>query len=91
VAQCIILGILGGQTPVITGMAQTNSKAEGETWPIAKRIYRFMYYPSVKTETLYQDLYQGGQEMVEQESPAYLVVAVDPVNFEKPYAEAIEG
>ena len=29
--------------------------------------------------------------MVEQESPEYLVVAVDPVNFEKPYAEAIEG
>ena len=91
VAQCIILGILGGQTPVITGMARTNSKAEGETWPIAKRIYRFMYNPGVKTETLYQGLYQIGQEMVERESPAYLVVAVDPVNFEKPYAEAIEG
>ena len=91
VAQCIILGILGGQTPVITGMARTNLKTEGETWPIAKRIYRFMYNPSVKTETLYQGLYQIGQEMVERESPAYLVVAVDPVNFEKPYAEAIEG
>jgi len=39
VAQCIILGILGGQTPVTTGMARTNSKAEGETWLIAKRIY----------------------------------------------------
>ena len=91
VAQCIILGILGGQTPVITGMARTNSKAEGETWPIAKRIYRFLYNPSVKTETLYQGLYRSGQETVEREGPAYLVVAVDPVNFEKPYAEAIEG
>jgi len=91
VAQCIILGILGGQTPVITGMARTNSKAEGETWPIAKRIYRFLYNPRVKTETLYEGLYQIGQEAVERESPAYLVVAVDPVNFEKPYAEAIEG
>lgn len=29
--------------------------------------------------------------MVEQENPAYLVVAVDPDNFEKSYAEAIEG
>jgi hypothetical protein len=91
VAQCIILGILGGQTPVITGMARTNSKAEGETWPIAKRIYRFLYNPRVKTETLYEGLYQIGQGVVERESPAYLVVAVDPVNFEKPYAEAIEG
>jgi hypothetical protein len=91
VAQCIILGILGGQTPVITGMARTNSKAEGETWPIAKRIYRFLSNGRVKTESLYQGLYQIGQEVVEQESPEYLVVAVDPVNFEKPYTEAIEG
>lgn len=91
VVECMILGILGGQTPVITEMARTNSKAEGETWPIAKRIYRFMYNRRVKTETLYQGLYEIGQEMVERESPTYLVVAVDPVNFEKPYAEAIEG
>ena len=91
VVECIILGILGGQTPVITEMARTNSKAEGETWPIAKRIYRFMYNRRVKTETLYQGLYEIGQEMVERESPTYLVVAVDPVNFEKPYAEAIAG
>jgi hypothetical protein len=91
VVECIILGIMGGQTPVITKMARTNSKAEGETWPIAKRIYRFMYNRRVKTESLYQGLYELGQEMVKRESPTYLVVAVDPVNFEKPYAEAIEG
>jgi hypothetical protein len=40
---------------------------------------------------MYQGLYQIGQQVVEQENPAYLVVAVDPVNFEKPYAEAMEG
>jgi len=91
VVECIIVGILGGQTPVITEMARTNSKAKGETWPIAKRIYRFLYNRRVKTETLYQGLYEIGQEIVERESPEYLVVAVDPVNFEKPYAEAIEG
>ena len=91
VVEYIILGILGGETPVITAIARANSKAEGETWPIAKRIYRFMYNERVKTENVYQGLYQIGQEMVERESPEYLVVAVDPVNFEKPYAEAIEG
>lgn len=91
VVQHIILGILGGQTPVITGMARTNSKTDGESWPIAKRIYRFMCNRRVKTESLYQGLYQIGQQVVERENPAYLVVAVDPVNFEKPYAEAIEG
>ena len=29
--------------------------------------------------------------MVEYENPDYLVVAVDPVNFEKPYTQALEG
>ena len=91
VVQHMILGILGGQTPVITGMARTNSKAEGESWPMAKRIYRFLCNRRVKTESLYQGLYQIGQQVVEPENPAYLVVAVDPVNFEKPYAEALEG
>jgi len=89
--QCSILGILGSQTPVITEMARSNSKEEGETWPIAKRIYRFISNRRVKTENVYLGLYQIGQKMVEQEKPEYLVVAVDPVNFEKPYAEAIEG
>ena len=91
VVQCIILGILGSQTPVITEMAGTNSKEKGETWAIAKQIYRFLYNQRVKTESVYQGLYEIGQQVVEQENPAYLVVAVDPVNFEKPYAEAIEG
>jgi len=91
VVQCIILGILGGQTSVISEMARTNSKSEGETWPIAKRIYRFLSNERVKTDNLYQGLYQIGQAMVELESPEYLVVGVDPVNFEKPYAEAVEG
>jgi len=91
VVRLIILGILGGQTPVIAAMARTNSKVEGESWPIAKRIYRFLYNVRVETKSLYEGLYQIGQQVVEQENPAYLVVAVDPVNFEKPYAEEIEG
>jgi len=91
VVECAILGIMGSETPVITEIAQSNSKAEGETWPIAKRIYRFLSNARVKTEILYEGMYQIGQALVEQEKPDYLVVAVDPVNFEKPYAAAIEG
>jgi hypothetical protein len=91
VVECIILGILGSQTPVITEMAGANSKGKGETWPIAKRMYRFLYNQRVKTGSVYQGLYEIGQQVVEHEDPVYLVVAVDPVNFEKPYAKAIEG
>jgi hypothetical protein len=91
VVECIILGILGSQTAVITEMAGTNTKEKGETWAIAKRIYRFLSNRRVKTESVYQGLYGIGQQMVERGNPDYLVVAVDPVNFEKPYAEAVEG
>jgi hypothetical protein len=87
----IIVGILGGQAPIITVMARSNSKQEGGSWAIAKRIYRFVYNPRVKTESLYQGLYATGQQVVEREDPNYLVVAVDPVNFEKPYAKETEG
>jgi hypothetical protein len=87
----IIISILGSQTPLVTGMARTNSKADGESWSIAKRIYRFLYNRRLKTVSLYQGLYAIGQQVIERENPAYLVVAVDPVNFEKPYAKAIEG
>lgn len=87
----MMLGILGGQTPVITGMARQNGKAEGETWAVAKSIYRLLGNERLKTKVIYEGLYQVGQKVVERENPGYLVVAVDPVNFEKPYTKALEG
>ena len=87
----MILGILGGQTPVITGMARQNGKAEGETWSVAKSMYRLLGNKRLETRVLYQGLYAIGQQVVARENPDYLVVAVDPVNFEKPYTQALEG
>jgi len=87
----MILGILGSQTPVITEMAGSNSKREGSTWALAKRIYRLIHNQRISSAVFYQGLYASGQRVVEGENPDYLVVAVDPVNFEKPYAEAVEG
>jgi hypothetical protein len=91
VLKSMMLGILGGQTPVITGMARQNGKAEGETWAVAKSIYRLLGNKHLETEVIYEGLYQAGKKVVEREDPNYLVVAVDPVNFEKPYTEALEG
>jgi hypothetical protein len=91
VIEVILLGILGGQTPVITGIARQNSKEGGGSWATAKRIYRLLENKRLKTSDVYEGLYKIGQQVVEQEHPDYLVVAVDPVNFEKPYVKAIEG
>lgn len=91
VLENMLLGILGGQTPVITGMARQNGKTEGETWAVAKSMYRLLGNKRLETKVIYQGLYEAGQQVVERENPDYLVVAVDPVNFEKPYTQALEG
>lgn len=85
------LGILGGQTPLITGMARQNGKSEGETWAVAKSMYRLLENKRLETKVLYQGMYEIGRQVVEREDPEHLVVAVDPVNFEKPYTKALEG
>lgn len=91
VIEIMILGILGGQTPVITEMARQNSKGDGESWATAKRIYRLLANKHLKSDDIYEGLYEIGQQVVEQEQLDYLVVAVDPVNFEKPYVKNLEG
>ncbi len=91
VAEEMVLGILGSESPLITQMARQQDKSRGEVWATAKRSYRFLENARLTTAEIYEGLYQVGRLMVERETPAYLVVAVDPVNFEKPYAKAIEG
>ena len=91
VLENMLLGILGGQTPVITGIARQSGKTEGETWAVAKSMYRLLGNNRLETKVIYQGLYEAGQQVVERENPDYLVVAVDPVNFEKPYTQALEG
>jgi len=40
---------------------------------------------------LVEALYRRAQQTVAEEAPSYLVVAVDPVQFEKPYMRRLEG
>ena len=91
VVEDMVLGILGGETPVITEMVRQNSKEDGESWAVAKRIYRLLENERVETSALYEGLYEVGCVAVERERPEYLVAAVDPVNFEKPYVKEVEG
>ncbi len=87
----MVLGILGEETPVIAAMARAQDKADGESRAVVKRIYRLLDNRRVQIGKLYEGLYQVVCTAVAQETPEYLVVAVDPVNFEKPYAKRIEG
>ena len=62
-----------------------------DCWPAAKRIYRFVGNKRFNHHQLYKGMYQIARRTVTQEHPDYLVVALDPVNFEKPYTKKLEG
>jgi hypothetical protein len=86
-----VRGILAQETPVIAAMAQSVSRQELDCWAAAKRIYRFMWNEHFNHHQLYKGMYRIARRTVAQERPEYLVVALDPVNFEKPYTKKLEG
>jgi hypothetical protein len=83
--------IVSRESPVIMQMAQGIPRTEGSVWAVAKRFYRFLGNANFTTATLNQGLYAVGQATVRREAPEYVVVALDPVNFEKPYTRELEG
>jgi len=85
----MVLGILGGETPVITEMARQNSKEDGESWAVAKRIYRLLENEHIETGAFYEGLYEVGCVQWSEKGQSIWVAAVDPVNFEKPYVKAV--
>lgn len=86
-----VQGILGSESPVILQMAQAVSRSEGEVWAIAKRMYRLLGNERFSHAELSQGLYEISQANVMRANPEYLVIAIDPVNFEKPYTKRLEG
>jgi hypothetical protein len=91
VAKLAVQGILGSQSPLLTQMARGVRGEEETIWPAAKRFYRFVWNERFSHRDLLKGLYAIAQRMVAESDAAYLVVALDPVNFEKPYTEALEG
>jgi hypothetical protein len=86
-----VRGIIGSESPVVTQMAQTVARTESGVWAAAKQIYRLLGNERVAVAEISQGLYDLSQARVEEAAPAYAVVALDPVNFEKPYTTELEG
>ena len=86
-----VQSILATETPVIAAMSRSVSRVEADCWAAAKRVYRFLENERFNHHLLFKGLYRMAQKTVEQEAPAYVVVAIDPVNFEKPYMQKLEG
>lgn len=91
VAKQMVQGILGSQSPLMTQMARAVAREGKTVWPTAKRFYRFAWNPRFSHRELLKGLYGIAQCTVAEHRPSHLVVALDPVNFEKPYTEKLEG
>lgn len=91
VAQLAVQGIIGGQSPMVTRIALGSRRAEETTWPVAKRLYRFVENKRFSARDLLKGLYGIAQQVVATYAPAYVVIALDPVNLEKPYTRRLEG
>jgi hypothetical protein len=86
-----VQNILATETPVIAAMSRSTSRVEAECWAVAKRVYRFLENERFNHHHLYKGLYRIAQKTVQAENPTYVVVAIDRVNFEKPYTKKLEG
>jgi hypothetical protein len=91
VGKLAVQGIISGQSPLISQMAR-GVAGQGETiWPMAKRLYRFIWNDRFSHRDLLKGLYGIAQCTVAAHAPSHLVVALDPVNLEKPYTTELEG
>jgi hypothetical protein len=86
-----VQGILAGQSPRITQIARGVAHSHKSIWPLSKRLYRFLYNRRCRFTKLRQGLYRIAQQEVAKQAPAYLLISLDPVNFEKPYTHKLEG
>jgi hypothetical protein len=91
VGKLAVQGVLSGQSPLVTQIARGVAREDETVWPTAKRLYRFIWNPRFTHRVLLKGLYGIAQRSVAEHMPSHLVVALDPVNFEKPYTRSLEG
>lgn len=91
VAHLILQGLVTAESPLVTQIARGTAHSDESIWLTSKRIYRFLANERFSHRTLRKGLAQVAQQVVAEQAPDYLVVAVDPVNFEKAYTQGLEG
>jgi hypothetical protein len=75
-----VQGNSSSQSPIITQMARGLARTSKTIWAMAKRFYRFFAKRRLHHRDLLKGLYADAQQLVAQEAPTYVFVALDPVN-----------
>jgi hypothetical protein len=90
---CVLMvqGILAAQSPRVTEMARGLERDHESSWPLARRAYRFLWNKRFSHRLLLKGLCALARDLVARYPTERLVIAIDPVNFEKPYTQELEG
>lgn len=91
VAHLMLQGLVVAESPIVTHIARGTAHPDASIRPTSQRCYRFLSNDRFSHRTLRKGLAHVAQAVVAAQAPDYLVVAVDPVNFEKPYTRTFEG
>jgi len=91
VTELLVRGVVTSQSPVVTQIARGAGHTDETIWPTCQRAYRFLGNARFSFRTLRKGLYRVAQAAVCAQRPERLVIAIDPVNFEKPYTRRLEG
>jgi hypothetical protein len=86
----LVPGLLAGQSPHLTKAAAHTPDQHTTAWARAKRFYRLVHTPSFTYRVWLRPLYADAWAIAQAED-GRVVVALDPVNLENPYARDWEG
>ena len=86
----LVPGLLAGQSPHLTKAAAHTPDQRTTAWARAKRFYRLVNTPSFTYRVWLKPLYADARAIAQAEA-GRVVVALDPVNLENPYARNVEG
>jgi hypothetical protein len=89
--QLLVAGMLGARSPQLAKAAAHAPQADQDEKALAKRFYRLLNTPRFSHRQWLKLLYADARQVVEDSDVDRVIVALDPVNFEKAYAERIEG
>jgi hypothetical protein len=87
----LVAGMLGAGSPQMTKAASSAPGPVKTPFSLAKRFYRLMGSEKYSYGDWLKALQSDARAVVEHAAPRQVIVALDMVNFEQPYAQYVEG
>ncbi|MDQ7029737.1 MAG: hypothetical protein Q9O62_08155 [Ardenticatenia bacterium] len=88
-AKAFVQGLRAAQSPHVTNVMQATARQGA--WAAAKRGDRLLHSRRVTTHPITKRLYRAARQVVAEAQPEVSMVAIDPVQLEKPYTRRLEG